>query len=99
MTSIGFSRKNGEWNKTSNFKSRDILVTLEDDGMLNDIYSPDQLPDFRLKAHPPPPPRQCIPQPPADFDTEESELDTDLPPAPVQLPVGMATGLLHTGYP
>ena len=43
MTSIGFSRKNDEWLKTSNSKNRDTLVALEDDRMLNDVYPPDQL--------------------------------------------------------
>ena len=66
MTNIGFSRKNGKWIKTSNSKNRDTLVAPEDDWMLNDIYSLDQLHDFRLGAHPPPPRRRSVPLPPAD---------------------------------
>ncbi|KAH9769987.1 Integrase catalytic domain-containing protein [Citrus sinensis] len=90
MTSIGFSRKNGQWIKTKNSKNRDTLIAPEDDWMLNDIYSPDQLPDFRLGAHPPPPRPRYVPQPSADSDTEERAMDPDqpfaseLPPAPVQ---------------
>ena len=79
MSSISFSRKNGQWIKTKNSKNRDTLLAPEDDRMLNDIYPPDQLPDFRLEAHHPPPRRRSIPQLPADSDTEESETDTDIP--------------------
>ena len=46
MTSIGFSRRNGKWIKTSTSKNQDILIAPEDDKMLNDIYTPNQLPDF-----------------------------------------------------
>ncbi|KAH9686494.1 hypothetical protein KPL70_014367 [Citrus sinensis] len=79
MTSIGFSRKNGQWIKTSNSKNRDTLIAAEDDWMLNDIYPPDQLPDFRLGAHPPPPRRRFVPRPPADSDSEERAMDADIP--------------------
>ena len=61
MTSIGFSRKNGKWIKTSISKNRDTLVAPEDDRMLNDIYPPDQLPDFRLGAHSAPLRRLYVP--------------------------------------
>ena len=47
--------------------------------MLNDIYPRHQLLDFRLGAHPPPPHQWSVPQPPADSDTEERDMDTDLP--------------------
>ena len=47
--------------------------------MLNDVYSPDQLSDFRLGAHPPPPRYRSVPQPPANSDTKEREMDTDIP--------------------
>ena len=50
--------------------------------MLNDVYRLDQLPDFRLGAYPPPPRRRSVPQPPADSDTEEREMDADHPPIP-----------------
>ncbi|KAH9668310.1 Integrase catalytic domain-containing protein [Citrus sinensis] len=79
MTSISFSRKNGEWIKTSNSKNRDTLIAPEDDRMLNDIYPPDRLPDFRLGAHPHPPRHCFIPRPPADSDSEERAMDADIP--------------------
>ena len=41
MTSIGFSRKNGQWINTKNSKNWDTLIAREDNRMLNDIYSPD----------------------------------------------------------
>ena len=79
MSSIGFSRRNGKWIKTSTSKYRDTLIAPEDDRMLNDVYSPDQLSDFRLGAHPPPPCRRSVPQPPVVSDTKEREMDTDIP--------------------
>ncbi|KAH9791779.1 homogentisate geranylgeranyltransferase [Citrus sinensis] len=79
MSSIGFSRRNGKWIKTSTSKNRDTLIAPEDDRMLNDVYSPEQLSDFKLGAHPPPPRRRSVPQPPADSDTKEREMDTDIP--------------------
>lgn len=54
MMSIDFSRKNKEWIKVSTFKNRDTRVAPKDDCMLNDIYPPNQLLDFRLGARPPP---------------------------------------------
>ena len=76
--------------KTKNSKNRDTLIAPEDDQMLNDIYSLDQLPDFRLGAHHPPLHPRYVPQPSADSDTDERAMDPDqpsaseLPPAPVQ---------------
>ena len=77
MTGVDFSRKNGKWIKTKNSKNRDTLIAPEDDRMLNNVYPPDQLPDFRLGAHLPPPHRRYVPQPPAD--SEEHEIDADIP--------------------
>ena len=48
ITCIRFYKKNREWIKTPTSKNQDTLVALEDDRVLNDIYPPDQLPDFRL---------------------------------------------------
>ncbi|KAH9705438.1 hypothetical protein KPL70_011874 [Citrus sinensis] len=79
MTGIDFSRKNGKWIKTKNSKNRDTLIAPEDDRMLNDVYPPDQLPDFRLGAHPPPPRRRSVPQPPADSDSEEPPAQPSAP--------------------
>lgn len=55
--------------------------------MLNDIYPPDQLPDFRLGARPLPSRCGSVSQPPANSDFEEREMDTDQPPAPEHSPV------------
>ena len=58
--------------------------------MPNDVYPLDQLPDFRSGPHPPPLRRRFIPQPLADSNTEEREMDADIPstsmppPAPAQ---------------
>ena len=49
--------------------------------MLNDVYSLDQLPNFRLGAHPHPPRHRFVPRPPADSDSdsEERAMDVDIP--------------------
>ena len=79
MTSIGFSRKNGEWIKTKNSKNRDTLIAPANDRMLNDVYPPDKLLDFRLGAHPHPPRRRFVPRPPADSNSKERAMDADIP--------------------
>ena len=89
MTNISFSQKKGEWLKTSNSKNRDTLVAPKDYQMFNDVYSLDQLPNFRLGAHPPPPLRRSVPQPLANSDTKEREMVTDHPPALKQPPAPM----------
>ena len=78
MTSIGFSRMNGEWIKTKNSKNQDTLIAPEDDRMLNDVYPPDKLLDFRLGAHHHPPRHRFVPRPPADSDSEEHAMDADI---------------------
>ncbi|KAH9687357.1 hypothetical protein KPL70_014742 [Citrus sinensis] len=57
----------------------EAMTSIEDDRMLNDIYPPDQLPDFRLGAHHHPPHRRFVPRPPADSDSEERAMDADIP--------------------
>ena len=52
MSAIGFFKKRGKWEKTTSFKNEDTLIAPEDDRMLNDVYSEDELPDFRLGARP-----------------------------------------------
>ena len=79
MTSIGFSRKNGQWIKTKNSKNQDTLIAPEDDRMLNDVYPPDKLPDFRLGAHPHPLRCRFVLRPAADSDSEERAMDADIP--------------------
>ena len=54
--------------------------------MLNDVYPLDGLPDFRLGAHPHPPRRRFVPQPPADSDSEEHAIDADIPSSSEQPP-------------
>lgn len=54
--------------------------------MLNDVYPPDQLPDFRLGAHPLPLRRAFVSQHLADSDFEERGIDTDQPLAPEHPP-------------
>ena len=49
---IGFFKKRGKWVKTQSSKNEDTLVAPEDDRMLNDVYSEDELPDFCLGARP-----------------------------------------------
>ena len=52
ISAIGFFKKRGKWVKTQSSKNEDTLVAPEDDRMLNDVYSEDELPDFRLGARP-----------------------------------------------
>ena len=77
VMSIRFSRKNREWIKTFTSKNQHTLVAPKDDRMLNDVYPPDQLLDFKLGARPPPLRRGSISQPRAVSDSEEHEMDTD----------------------
>lgn len=49
---IRFHKRNGEWVKVTSSKNENTLLASEDDHMLNDIYSADQLPDFCLGARP-----------------------------------------------
>ena len=53
VTCIRFSQKNREWIKTFTSKNQDTLVAPKDDCMLNDVYPPNQLLDFRVGARPP----------------------------------------------
>ena len=50
MSAIRFFKKRGKWVKTTSSKNEDTLFAPEDDRMLNDVYSKDQLPNFRLRA-------------------------------------------------
>ena len=52
ISAIRYFKKRGKWVKTQSSKNEDALVALEDDHMLNDVYSEDELPDFRLGARP-----------------------------------------------
>ena len=52
ISAIGFFKKRGKWEKTTSSKNEATLIAPEDDRMLNDVYSEDELPDFRLGARP-----------------------------------------------
>ena len=86
ITGIDFCRKNKERIKTPTSKNQDTLVAPEHDRMLNDAYPLDQLPNFRLRARPPPLRRGSVSQPLAKFNSEEHEMDTDQPQAPKDPP-------------
>ena len=86
ITGIDFYKKNKELIKTPTSKNQDTLIASEHDRMLNDVYPPDQLPDFRLGARPSPPRRGSVSHPLAKFNSEEHEMDTDQPQAPEDPP-------------
>ena len=52
ISAIGFFKKRGKWEKTTSFKNEDTLLAPEDDRMLNDVYSEEELPDFCLGTRP-----------------------------------------------
>ncbi|KAH9698155.1 hypothetical protein KPL71_023904 [Citrus sinensis] len=65
ISAIGFFKKCGQWEKTTSSKNEDTLLAPEDDRMLNDVYSEDELPDFCLGARPRVPRRAAAPAAPA----------------------------------
>ena len=52
MSAIRFFKKRRKWKKTTSSKNEDTLIAPEVDHMLNDVYSEDELLDFRLGARP-----------------------------------------------
>ena len=52
ISGIGFHWRQGKWIKVTSSKNEDTLVALDDNRMLNDVYSEDEFPDFRLGARP-----------------------------------------------
>ena len=50
ISGIGFHWRQGKWIKVTSSKNEDTLVAPDDNRMLNDIYSEDELPNFRLGA-------------------------------------------------
>ena len=49
ITASEFHRRNVEWVKTTSIKNRDLLVAPEDDKTFDNVYSTNQLLDFRLR--------------------------------------------------
>ena len=52
ISRIGFHWRQGKWIKVTSSKNEDTLVALNENRMLNDVFSEDELPDFRLGARP-----------------------------------------------
>ena len=52
ISGIGFHWRQGKWIKVNSSKNEDTLIVLDDNRMLIDVYSEDELPDFRLGARP-----------------------------------------------
>ena len=52
ISGIGFHWRQGKLIKVKSFKNEDTLIAPDGDRMLNNIYSEDELPDFRLGARP-----------------------------------------------
>ena len=50
ISGIGFHLRQGKWIKVTSSKNDDTF--LDDNRMLNDVYSEDELPDFRLSTRP-----------------------------------------------
>lgn len=52
ISSTRFHKSHGKWVKTLSYRNEDTLVASEDDRILNDIYSEDELPNFWLGTRP-----------------------------------------------
>ena len=78
ISGIGFHWRQSKWIKVKFSKNEDTLVALEDDRMLNDIYSDDELPDFWLGARPCAH-RQAAAAPSQDKETAEPVVPTAAP--------------------
>ncbi|KAH9680417.1 hypothetical protein KPL71_026545 [Citrus sinensis] len=75
MSAIRFFKKRGKWEKTTSSKNEDTLIAPEDNRMLNDVYSEDELPDFCLGARP------CAPRRAAASAVASSQDDEPAEPA------------------
>lgn len=84
---IRFFKKRGKWEQTISSKNEDTLLAPEDDRMLNDVYSEDELPDFRLGARPRVPRRAAAPAAPEAAASQDDEpIETVVPPAASAVP-------------
>ena len=86
-----FFQKRGKWEKITSSKNEDTLFAPEDDRMLNDIYSEDELPDFRLRARPRVPRRAAVTPPPPPASVAAASQDDEpaepaVPPATSTIP-------------
>lgn len=77
---LGFDRCNEKWVKNSYAKSHDTLVAVEDDQMLNDIYTADQLLNFYLGAR-----AQAVAHPIKAKTSAAQNVDMDVPPSTKEL--------------
>ena len=100
ISGIGFLLKQGQWVKVSSSKNADTLVAPDDNRMLNDVYSEEELPDFRLGTRPRAPRRaaatpaaaaaapQAAEAPPtaAASSQDDAAADPAMPPAASAVP-------------
>ncbi|KAH9750874.1 hypothetical protein KPL71_014049 [Citrus sinensis] len=99
ISAIGFFKKRGKWEKTTSSKNEDTLLAPEDDRMLNDVYSEDELPDFRLGTRSRVPRQAAAPAAPAAPEEATSQDDepteTAIPPAASAIPEDRFQQLLN----
>ena len=94
ISAIGFFKKRGKWEKTTSSKNEVTLLAPEDDRMLNDVYSEDELPDFCLGARPRVPRRAAAPVAPAAPAAASSQDDE---PAETAIPLA-ASAILEDRF-
>lgn len=75
ISTIGFHKRNEEWVKTTSIKNQDTLVAPEDDRVLNDVYSANQLLDFWLGARAQDPKLHVATQPPIEPDFRDHKIN------------------------
>ena len=73
ISAIKFFKKRGKWENTTSSKNKDTLLALEDDHMLNDVYSEDELLDIRLGARSRVLHRAAAPAAPAITSSQDDE--------------------------
>ena len=87
ISAIRFFKKCEKWEKTTSSKNEDTLLAPEDDCMLNDVYSEDELPDFRLGARPRVPRKAAAPAASAAASSQDDELaEPAVPPIASAVP-------------
>ena len=86
ISGIGFHLKQDKWVKVSSSKNEDTLVAPDDNHMLNDVYSEDELPDFRLGTRPRAPRRAAAASAAAASSQDDKPVDPAMPPAASAIP-------------